>query len=138
MFAVCKSKKIDGLNETNITPVWWHTTHWHRQYPQGTLVENYVFIEMLRNNTRPSQEFPLCPAFSSGRKPGRSKEEKRHKSAMEKAMEKEINADQKKKKKKEDSKEQPTKKQKANDYSANKKNPLSRDLVGLQKSKRQT
>ncbi len=57
---------------------------------------------------------------------------------MEKAMEKEINADQKKKKKKEDSKEQPTKKQKANDYSANKKNPLSRDLVGLQKSKRQT
>jgi hypothetical protein len=137
MVAVCKSKKIDGLNETNIMPVWWHTTHWRRQYPQGTSVENNVSIETLRNTTRPSQEFCLCPAFSSGKKPGRPKEEKRHKSAMEKAMEKKIYAD-KKTKKKEDTKKPPTKKQKAKEVSASKKNHSGHELVGSRKSKRHT
>jgi hypothetical protein len=142
MVAVCKSKKIEGLNETNIMPVWWHTSHWRRQYLQRTLVENNFSIETLRNNTKPSQEFHLCPEFSSGRKPGQSNEEKRHKSAMEKSMERKVNADQKKKKKKKKKEEElqkpPTKKRKAKEVSASKKNQLGHDLVGLWKSKCQT
>jgi hypothetical protein len=135
MVAVSKSKKFVGLNGTNIMPFWWHTTHWHRQYPQGTSVNNNFSIEMLRINAKPSQEFCLCSAFSNGRKPSQPKEEKRHKSAMEKAMEMKINAEQKKKKKKEEElKKPPTKKQKATEVSVSKKNHLGHDL-GSWKSK---
>ncbi len=31
--AVVKSYKIDGLNETNVMPIWWHISHWWKQNP---------------------------------------------------------------------------------------------------------
>jgi hypothetical protein len=38
MMAVCKSKKIDGLNENNIMPLTYHTSLWRKQYPSGVSV----------------------------------------------------------------------------------------------------
>ncbi len=29
--AVIKSRRIDGLTETNVMPTWWHTSFWHKQ-----------------------------------------------------------------------------------------------------------
>ena len=34
MIAVCKSGCIKGLDESNVMPYWWHTSHWRKQYPQ--------------------------------------------------------------------------------------------------------
>ncbi len=33
MVAVVKSCCIEGLNQVNVMPPWWMTTHWRRQYP---------------------------------------------------------------------------------------------------------
>ncbi len=38
MCAVVKSYRIDGLNETNVMPIWWHTSHWRKQYPSDSFV----------------------------------------------------------------------------------------------------
>ncbi len=66
MVAVCKSKRIDGLNENNANMV--DTTHWRQQYPQGISV--LTTFSALRNELMPSKEFRLCPAFSGPRKAG--------------------------------------------------------------------
>ncbi len=45
MIAVCKSGCIDGLDESNVMPYWWHTSHWRKQYPQGISVgSNFSII----------------------------------------------------------------------------------------------
>jgi len=31
MIAVVQSNRIVGLNETNVMPIWWHTSHWRKQ-----------------------------------------------------------------------------------------------------------
>ncbi len=49
MCVVVKSCRIEGLNETNIMPIWWHTSHWRRQYPADSVVWSTVGIESLRN-----------------------------------------------------------------------------------------
>ena len=53
--AVCKSGRIDGLNESNVMPFWesnvmpywWHTSHWHKQYPQGVSVGSNFSIDTI-------------------------------------------------------------------------------------------
>jgi hypothetical protein len=37
MCAVVKSYRIDGLNETNVMPTWWHISYWRKQYPSDSL-----------------------------------------------------------------------------------------------------
>ncbi len=49
MCIVAKLYRIEGLNETNIMPIWWHTSHWCRQYPADFVVWSTVGIEFLCN-----------------------------------------------------------------------------------------
>jgi hypothetical protein len=87
MIAVCKSGRIEGLNESNIMPYWWHTSHWRKQYPQGVSVGSNFSIEMMKNGER-DDRYKLCPAISGPNKTGRPKLDKRHKSLIEQATEK--------------------------------------------------
>ena len=87
MIAVCKSGRIDGLNESNIMPYWWHTSHWRKQYPRAVSVTSNFSIEMMKNGVR-DDRYKLCPAISAPNKTGRPKLDKRHTSLMDQAIEK--------------------------------------------------
>ncbi len=92
MCVVVNSYRIEGLNETNVTPIWWHTSHWYRQYPADSVVRSTVDIESLHNSSASAKsdqlEFKLCPPYSARRKGGRSREEKQTKGAIECAIDK--------------------------------------------------
>ena len=90
MVAICKSNRIEGLNENNIMPFWCHTSHWRKQYPEGTSVDSsHITMLQLKENNEASKELKLCPGFSAPRKGGRPRSHnKRHKSCMEIASEK--------------------------------------------------
>jgi len=93
MVAVVKSYKIDGLNETNVMPIWWHTSHWRKQYPVESVVFCDFDIDSLRKHKRQSDEmYKLCPPYAGPRKGGRPREEKRIKGGMELSMEKKSKA----------------------------------------------
>jgi hypothetical protein len=49
MCAVVKSYRIGGLNETNVMPTWWHTSHWRKQYPSDSFVSCNTDIQSLHN-----------------------------------------------------------------------------------------
>ena len=87
MIAVCKSGRIDGLDESNVMPYWWHTSHWRKQYPIGQSIGWNFSIETMRSGEQ-DQKYKLCPAISGPNKSGRPKLDKRHTSLMEQAMEK--------------------------------------------------
>ena len=87
MIAVCKSGRIEGLDESNVMPYWWHTSHWRNQYPQGVSVGSNFSIDTMRHG-EDDQKYKLCPAISGPNKAGRPKLDKRHTSLMEQAMEK--------------------------------------------------
>ena len=89
MIAVVKSNRIEGLNESNIMPYWYHTSHWRKQYPEGSNVgAGNITLSILRETHRPAKDYKLCPGISGPRKGGRPKKLKRLKSAMEVALEK--------------------------------------------------
>ena len=88
MIAVCKSGRIDGLDESNVMPYWWHTSHWRKQYPQGVSVGSNFSIDTMRAGEQ-DKKYKLCPAISGPNKAGRPKLDKRHTSLMEQAIEKE-------------------------------------------------
>jgi hypothetical protein len=92
MCVVVKSYRIEGLNETNIMPIWWHTSHWRRQYPADSVVWSTVGIESLHSvaaSTKSNHmEFKLCPPYSAQQKSGRPQEEKQIKGAIEIAIDK--------------------------------------------------
>jgi hypothetical protein len=88
MVAVVKSYKIDGLNETNVMPIWWHTSHWRKQYPfMATSTSNFD-IQSLRHvdSTKVESSYALCPPYAGPKKAGRPREEKRMKGAVEIVM----------------------------------------------------
>jgi hypothetical protein len=72
MVVVCKSKKIEGLNEANIMPVWWHTSHWRKQYPRGISVACNITMASLKESL-PDNSLKLYPAFKTWNKTGRPK-----------------------------------------------------------------
>ncbi len=82
-----KSGRIEGLDESNVMPYWWHTSHWRKQYPQGVSVGCNFFIDTMRAREQ-DKKYKLCPAISGPRKTGRPKLDKRQNSLMEQAMEK--------------------------------------------------
>ena len=92
MCVVVTSYRIECLNKTKIMPIWWHTSHWRKQYPADSVVRSTVGIESLRNAAASTKtnnlDFKLCPPYSAGRKGGRLREEKRIKGAIEIAIEK--------------------------------------------------
>ena len=67
MVAICKSNRIEGLNENNIMPFWYHTSHWRKQYPEGTSVDSsHITMLQLKENYEASKE--LAPdSVSQGR-----------------------------------------------------------------------
>lgn len=88
MVAVVKSYKIDGLNETNVMPIWWHTSHWRKQYPfMATSTSNFD-IQSLRHvdSTKVESSYALCPPYAGPKKAGRPREEKQIKGAVEIVM----------------------------------------------------
>jgi len=87
MIAVCKSGRIEGLNESNVMPYWWHTSHWRRQYPARVSVGSNFSIDTMRTGEQ-DHKYKLCPAISGPKKAGRPKLDKRRISFMEQAMEK--------------------------------------------------
>ncbi len=87
MIAVCKSGHIEGLDESNVMPYWWHTSHWRKQYRQGVSVGCNFSIDTIRAGEQ-DKKYKLCPAISGPKKSGRPNLDKRHKSLMEQAMEK--------------------------------------------------
>ncbi len=92
MCVVVKSYRIEGLNETNVMSIWWHTSHWCRQYPADSVVRSTVDIESLRSSAASAKsdqmEFKLCPPYSARQKGERPQEEKRIKGAIECAIDK--------------------------------------------------
>jgi hypothetical protein len=89
MVAICKSNRIEGLNGNNIMPFWYHTSHWRKQYPEGTSVDcSHITMLQLKENNEASKELKLCPGFSAPKKGWRPSHNKRHKSYMEIASEK--------------------------------------------------
>ena len=72
--------------------LWWHTSHWRKQYPADSVVRSTVGIDTIRNTAASAKtndlDFKLCPPYSAGRKGGRLREEKRIKGAIEIAIEK--------------------------------------------------
>jgi hypothetical protein len=68
-------------------PIWWHTSHWHKQYPADFVVRSTIFIDSLCNSaasTKSDQmEFMRCQPYSAERKCGRPREEKQIKGAIE-------------------------------------------------------
>ncbi len=88
MIAVVKSNCIEGLNEFNIMPYWYHTSHWRKQYPQGSNVgAGNITLSILRETHRRAKDYKLCPGISGPRKGGHPKTLIRLKSAMEVALE---------------------------------------------------
>ena len=96
---MCKSGRIDGLDESNVMPYWWHTSHWCKQYPQGVSVGLNFSIDTMRAGEQ-DQKYKLCPAISGPNKAGRLKLDKRHTSLIEQAMEKKKGKNQAKEAKK--------------------------------------
>jgi hypothetical protein len=104
--AVVKSYRIGGLNETNVMPSWWQTSHWCKQYPSDSFVSCNVDIQSLRNTARVTShisqnKYLLCSRYSGHQKGGRTREEKRIKGSIELAIEKkkkETTKDKKKRK----------------------------------------
>ncbi len=87
MIAVCKSGRIDGFDESNVMPYWWHTSHWRKQYPQGISVGSNFSIDTMRAGEQ-DKKYMLCPAISGPNKAGHPKLDKRHTSFMDQAIEK--------------------------------------------------
>ena len=88
MIAVVKSNRIEGLNESNIMPYWYHTSHWRKQFPEGSNVcAGNITLSILRETHRPAKDYKLCPGISAPRKGGRPKKVLRLKSAIEVALE---------------------------------------------------
>jgi hypothetical protein len=72
MIAVVQSNCIEGLNESNIMPYWYHTSHWRTQYPKGSNVgAGNITLSILRETHRPAKDYKLCPGISGPRKGGR-------------------------------------------------------------------
>ncbi len=92
MCVVVKSYRIEGLTESNIMPIWWHTSHWRKQYPADSVVWSTVGIDTIRNAAASAKtndlDFKLCPPYSAGRKGGRPWEEKRITGVLEIAIDK--------------------------------------------------
>ena len=89
MVAVVKGNRLEGFNENNIMPYWFHTSHWRSQYPMGTSVgATHVNLSRLLETNRPIKEYKLCPGFSGASKSGRPKNNKRLKSMVEIACQK--------------------------------------------------
>jgi hypothetical protein len=87
MIAVVKSNRIEGLNESNIMPYWYKTSHWRKQYPEGTNVcAGNITLAILRETHRPQKDYKLCPGISGPKKSGRPKKLLRLKSAIEVAL----------------------------------------------------
>ena len=85
MTAVVQS---EGLHETNVMPIWWHTSHWRRQLPRASNMRCDFHLSNLRTKCTPQLKNCLCPPYTAPNKAGRPREEKRIKSAIEKALEK--------------------------------------------------
>ncbi len=105
MCAVVKSYRIDGLNETNVMPTWWHTFHWHKQYPSDSFVSCNTDIQSLHNTAQVNShnsrnKYVLCPPCSGPQKGGRPREKKQIKGSIELAMEKKKETIKDKKKRK--------------------------------------
>lgn len=78
-------------------PIWWHTSHWRRQYPwEGVSLCNFD-MQSLRNtkSAKVEKSYVLCPPYAGPRKGGRPREEKRIKGGVELVMEKKMNAEKK-------------------------------------------
>ncbi len=78
MCAVVKSYRIDRLNETNVMPTWWHTSHWRKHYPSDSFVSCNGDIQSLHNTARVNShnfqnKYFLCPPYSGPQKDGKTK-----------------------------------------------------------------
>ncbi len=73
-------------------PIWWHTSHWRKQYPADSVVRSTVGMDTIRNTAASAKTndlaFKLCPPYSAGCKGGRPREEKWIKGAIEIAIDK--------------------------------------------------
>ncbi len=73
-------------------PIWWHTSHWCKQYPADSVVWSTVSIDTIQNTAASAKtndlDFKLCPPYSAGRKGGRPHKEKWIKGAIEIAIDK--------------------------------------------------
>ena len=82
MVAVVKSSQIKGLNPTNAMPYWWKTECWRSQYPLDTYVTCDFDIKALRG-APDDRAMRDCPPYSTARKTGCPKIDKRIKGPLE-------------------------------------------------------
>jgi hypothetical protein len=85
---VVQSNQISGLNETNVMPIWLHTSHWRKQLPRASSMQCGFDLSNLRTKCPPQMKNSLCPSYTAPKTSGRPRDEKKIKSSVEKAMEK--------------------------------------------------
>jgi len=83
MVAVVKSSVIDGLEQLNVMPYWCTTAAWRLQFPQNSSICVEINICSLEAKHEPSHELRYCPSIAGPKKPGRPKNMKCIKSALE-------------------------------------------------------
>ena len=91
MIAVVQSNRIAGLNEMNVMPIWWHTSHWRKQLPRASAMRFNIDLTDLRTKCTQQTNYSLCPPYTAPKTTGRPREEKRMKSSVEKAIENKNN-----------------------------------------------
>ena len=88
MIAVVLSNRIVRLNETNVLPIRWHTSHWRKQLPRESAMWFDIDMSDLRTKCTQQMNYSLCPPYTAPKTTGRPREEKRIKLSVEKAIEK--------------------------------------------------
>jgi hypothetical protein len=88
MIVVVLSHRIAGLNESNVMPIWWHTSRRRRQLPSGSSMRCDFNLSDLRTKCPPQSKNSMCPPYTVPKKGGRPREEKGIKTLVKKAIEK--------------------------------------------------
>jgi len=83
MIAATKSSKIQGLTRVNIMPSWCYTCVWREQFGEDAAMHAGIDMVYLKDNYQPNPKIRYCPSIAAAAKPGRKKNLKRAKGALE-------------------------------------------------------
>jgi hypothetical protein len=70
----------------NVMPMWWKRKQWRLQFPLDLYSDTNITMKSVKEGRLPDFSLRLCPDWTVGSKPGRSKKGERIKSGLETAM----------------------------------------------------
>ena len=62
-------------------PYWWTTAHWCEQYPLELNCRGDITMDAVKDRHRPDELLAYCPTWSTAKKKGQPKANKREKKA---------------------------------------------------------